>query len=156
MTTGDATGGFRVYSNGTYSSCSFPVSWSGGLSPKMNIDRSRFQSCGASQQGSFAIPSDGNGGTIGGNANSPNAVLYADGTKKLVTLGGDGGTKITNLQDGVISSTSTDAVNGRQLNTVKTTADGAKTAATAAQNTANTANSTANTNKTNITALQAA
>ncbi|TNH06275.1 hypothetical protein FHQ26_10715, partial [Testudinibacter sp. TR-2022] len=90
--------------------------------------------------------------------------------KDTVALTGTGGTKITNLKDGTVSATSTEAVNGKQLfgvqtiaNTAKTTADGARTAATAAQttataaqNTANTANSTANTNKTNITALQAA
>lgn len=60
--------------------------------------------------------------------------------------------RIVNLADGVVSSASTDAVNGRQLNSTNSNvaraqaaADGARTTATAAQSTANTAN-TANTN----------
>ncbi|TNH23028.1 hypothetical protein FHQ27_11915, partial [Testudinibacter sp. TR-2022] len=101
-------------------------------------------------------------------ADALNVKYNAD--KSAVALAGTGGSKITNLKDGTVSATSTEAVNGKQLfgvqttaNTAKTTADGARTTATAAQttataaqNTANTANSTANTNKTNITALQAA
>ncbi|WP_345247924.1 YadA-like family protein [Pigmentiphaga soli] len=46
-----------------------------------------------------------------------NAVQYDDGTKKVVTLqGGTGGTRITNVANGDVSATSTDAVNGSQLN----------------------------------------
>ncbi|TNH06106.1 hypothetical protein FHQ26_11095, partial [Testudinibacter sp. TR-2022] len=115
--------------------------------------------------------------TADSNRNNINALQEADklnvkynADKSAVALAGTGGSKITNLKDGTVSATSTEAVNGKQLfgvqtiaNTAKTTADGARTAATAAQttataaqNTANAANSTANTNKTNITALQAA
>lgn len=60
--------------------------------------------------------------------------------------------RIVNLADGVVSSASTDAVNGRQLNTTNSNvaraqaaADGARTTATAAQSTANTANTNAST-----------
>lgn len=44
-----------------------------------------------------------------------NAVLYDTDVKDIITLGGSKGTKITNLQDAVLSSASTDAVTGRQL-----------------------------------------
>ncbi|MCI1248312.1 MAG: hypothetical protein LKG17_05295, partial [Megasphaera sp.] len=44
-----------------------------------------------------------------------NAVLYDNTGKDSVTLKGTNGTKITNLKDGDISSTSSDAVNGSQL-----------------------------------------
>ncbi|MFS2043174.1 ESPR-type extended signal peptide-containing protein [Stenotrophomonas geniculata] len=60
--------------------------------------------------------------------------------------------RIVNLADGVVSSASTDAVNGRQLNSTNSNvaraqaaADGARTTATAAQSTANTANTNAST-----------
>ena len=39
--------------------------------------------------------------------------------KNKVTLEGQGGTTITNLKAGEVSSTSTDAVNGSQLHDVK-------------------------------------
>ncbi|UWU56225.1 ESPR-type extended signal peptide-containing protein [Stenotrophomonas maltophilia] len=67
---------------------------------------------------------------------------------------GSGATKrrIVNLADARLSSTSTDAVTGKQLNSTntnvtraQTAADAAKTTATAAQSTANTANTNANT-----------
>ncbi|WP_326480834.1 hypothetical protein, partial [Testudinibacter sp. TR-2022] len=103
--------------------------------------------------------------TADSNRNNINALQEADklnvkynADKSAVALAGTGGSKITNLKDGTVSATSTEAVNGKQLfgvqtiaNTAKTTADGARTAATAAQttataaqNTANAANSTAN------------
>jgi trimeric autotransporter adhesin len=44
-----------------------------------------------------------------------NAVEYDDGSQTLVTLGGAGGTTITNLADGALNATSSDAVNGSQL-----------------------------------------
>ena len=44
-----------------------------------------------------------------------NAVEYDDGTQGVVTLGGAGGTTITNLTAGALNATSTDAVNGSQL-----------------------------------------
>lgn len=43
------------------------------------------------------------------------AVQYDDSTKAMITLGGANGTKITNVQAGTLSATSTDAVNGSQL-----------------------------------------
>ena len=47
---------------------------------------------------------------------SDNAVQYdKDSNKTKVTLGGDGGTTITNVMDGALSDNSTDAVNGKQL-----------------------------------------
>ena len=47
---------------------------------------------------------------------SDNAVQYdKDSNKTKVTLGGDGGTTITNVKDGALSENSTDAVNGKQL-----------------------------------------
>ena len=52
--------------------------------------------------------------------------------KAKITLNDDNitvNTKITGLTDGTISASSTDAVNGKQLNTVKTTADEAKSTA---------------------------
>lgn len=59
---------------------------------------------------------------------------------------------ITGLKDGALSTSSTEAVTGKQLNatnanvaTAQTAADAAKTMATAAQSTATTANTTANT-----------
>ena len=47
---------------------------------------------------------------------SDNAVQYdKDSNKTKVTLGGDGGTIITNVKDGALSEKSSDAVNGKQL-----------------------------------------
>nr|WP_230965503.1 YadA-like family protein [Burkholderia cepacia] len=43
------------------------------------------------------------------------AVQYDDASKSSITLGGAGGTRITNVQAGTLSATSTDAVNGSQL-----------------------------------------
>ena len=43
------------------------------------------------------------------------AVQYDDSSKISITLGGAGGTRITNVQAGTLSATSTDAVNGSQL-----------------------------------------
>ena len=44
-----------------------------------------------------------------------NAVKYDDSSKSKVTLGGESGTTITNVKDGALSDSSTDAVNGKQL-----------------------------------------
>ncbi|MGE9927809.1 YadA C-terminal domain-containing protein, partial [Megasphaera elsdenii] len=47
---------------------------------------------------------------------SNNAVKYdADSNKGKVTLAGEGGTTITNVKDGALSDSSTDAVTGKQL-----------------------------------------
>ncbi|WDR98181.1 YadA family autotransporter adhesin [Burkholderia ambifaria] len=43
------------------------------------------------------------------------AVQYDDSSKSSITLGGAGGTRITNVKAGTLSATSTDAVNGSQL-----------------------------------------
>ncbi len=45
-----------------------------------------------------------------------NSVQYDNAGRTSVTLGGAGGTRITNVAPGVISAASTDAVNGSQLN----------------------------------------
>jgi trimeric autotransporter adhesin len=49
-------------------------------------------------------------GTLAGNA-----VQYDDGTRTQVTLQGSGGTRITNVGAGAVNSTSSDAINGSQL-----------------------------------------
>ncbi|MBH1640636.1 YadA-like family protein [Stenotrophomonas maltophilia] len=76
-------------------------------------------------------------------ATEANTVSVGSGTIKR---------RIVNLADARLSSTSTDAVTGKQLNSTntnvtraQTAADAAKTTATAAQSTANTANTNANT-----------
>jgi autotransporter adhesin len=48
---------------------------------------------------------------------SDNAVLYDGTAKDKVTLGGAGGTTVTNVKNGEVSATSTDAINGSQLYT---------------------------------------
>lgn len=48
-------------------------------------------------------------------AATANAVEYDDGTQTQVTLQGAGGTTVTNVADGAVSGTSSDAVNGSQL-----------------------------------------
>ncbi len=45
-----------------------------------------------------------------------NAVQYDGADKTIVTLGGAGGTTLTNVKAGAVTATSTDAVNGSQLN----------------------------------------
>ncbi|MFK2853784.1 hypothetical protein ISP18_04195 [Dyella humi] len=45
----------------------------------------------------------------------PNAVAYDDTAKDTVTLGGAGGTLLTNVQDGSVAADSLDAINGSQL-----------------------------------------
>jgi len=49
------------------------------------------------------------------NGGSPLAVSYADDTKASVALEGEKGTRISNLAAGKVTSTSTDAINGAQL-----------------------------------------
>ena len=44
-----------------------------------------------------------------------NAVKYDDNTKGKISLAGEGGTTISNVKDGKLSDSSTDAVNGKQL-----------------------------------------
>ena len=50
-----------------------------------------------------------------------NAVHYDSVSKEKVTLQGENGTVLTNLKDGEVSATSTDAVTGKQLHEVKQT-----------------------------------
>ena len=60
---------------------------------------------------------------------SDSAVKYdADLDKTKVTLAGNGGTTITNVKDGSLSDSSTDAVNGSQLYTEQTAREAADTA----------------------------
>lgn len=56
-------------------------------------------------------------GLIGGNGQVASVVTYDDASKSVLTMGGANGTKITNVTAGDLSPTSTDAVNGSQLNT---------------------------------------
>ena len=51
-------------------------------------------------------------------------LTYDSATKDTITLQGTGGTLLTNLREGSLTSSSTDAVNGSQLFTVKTAIDG--------------------------------
>ncbi|HCA5183392.1 TPA: YadA-like family protein, partial [Acinetobacter baumannii] len=83
--------------------------------------------------------------------------------KSEIALAGQGGTKISNLKDGVVSATSKDAVNGSQLHATnvkvdQNTADINVANQNIQSNTSNIATNTTNiaTNTTNITELQAA
>lgn len=63
----------------------------------------------------YTVAADFQGADVSGS----NAVVYDSDAKTQVTLGGSSSAspvKLTNLADGTISSTSTDAVTGRQLN----------------------------------------
>lgn len=65
----------------------------------------------------YTINANFNGADVSGS----NALVYDNGDKTQVTLGGSSSTtpvKLTNLAEGDITSTSTDAVTGRQLNDV--------------------------------------
>ncbi|WP_303064062.1 ESPR-type extended signal peptide-containing protein [Acidaminococcus massiliensis] len=67
----------------------------------------------------YTVAADFKGADVSGS----NAVVYDSEAKDKVTLGGSTSAtpvKLTNLADGTISSTSTDAVTGRQLNEVIT------------------------------------
>ncbi|WP_347016346.1 YadA-like family protein [Acinetobacter seifertii] len=105
-----------------------------------------------------------------GNSKVDNSGLTITGGPSVTTAGINAGNqKITNVAAGTISASSTDAVNGSQLNTTnqnvttaQNTANTAVTNAAAAQNTANTAvtnaaaaQTTANTALTNAAAAQA-
>ncbi|QXB47464.1 ESPR-type extended signal peptide-containing protein [Acinetobacter seifertii] len=105
-----------------------------------------------------------------GNSKVDNSGLTITGGPSVTTAGINAASqKITNVAAGTISATSTDAVNGSQLNTTnqnvttaQNTANTAVTNAAAAQNTANTAvtnaaaaQNTANTAVTNAAAAQA-
>ncbi|MGN8836489.1 S-layer homology domain-containing protein, partial [Mitsuokella jalaludinii] len=60
---------------------------------------------------------------------SDSAVKYdADTNKTKITLAGEGGTTITNLKDGALSDSSTDAVTGKQLYAEQQARDAADTA----------------------------
>jgi autotransporter adhesin len=55
-------------------------------------------------------------GLVGGDGSTLDAVVYDAGSNRgSVTFGGLGGTKLTNVMAGLVSATSTDAVNGSQL-----------------------------------------
>jgi autotransporter adhesin len=64
-----------------------------------------------------------------------NSVSYDDSTHSTITLTGAGGTKITNVTAGALTPTSTDAVNGAQLNTTNTNVTNNTTAITNLQTT---------------------
>jgi len=67
----------------------------------------------------YTVAADFKGADVRGS----NAVVYDGPDKRTVTLQGAQGTRLTNLADGEINSTSTDAVTGRQLNEVLTYRD---------------------------------
>jgi trimeric autotransporter adhesin len=85
----------------------------------------------------------------GGTA-TPNAVTYDSSAHDVLTLAGTDGTKLTNLQDAVLSDTSTDAVTGKQLNAtnaeVASLSDAVKNAAGAGGNAGTAINGTDGTN----------
>jgi len=55
-------------------------------------------------------------GLVGGDGSTLDAVVYDAGSNRgSVTFGGLGGTKLTNVMAGIVSATSTDAINGSQL-----------------------------------------
>ena len=55
-------------------------------------------------------------GLVGGDGSTLDAVVYDPGSNRgSVTFGGVGGTKLSNVMAGIVSATSTDAVNGGQL-----------------------------------------
>lgn len=64
----------------------------------------------------YTVAADFKGADVSGS----NAVVYDGTDKSTVTLQGAQGTRLTNLAEGDISSTSTDAVTGKQLNEVIT------------------------------------
>ena len=64
----------------------------------------------------YTVAADFKGADVSGS----NAVVYNGADKSTVTLQGAQGTRLTNLAEGEISSTSTDAVTGKQLNEVLT------------------------------------
>ncbi|MET0251473.1 MAG: YadA-like family protein [Novosphingobium sp.] len=51
----------------------------------------------------------------------PQAVRYSDATRTTLALAGAGGTRVTNVTAGAVNATSTDAVNGAQLNATNQT-----------------------------------
>ena len=88
--------------------------------PKFSLNEIN-ASTGNSQQGgsSFTTIGDAFNSISSSLSNlSDSAIRYVDSaTKTLIKLGGTDGTKITNLSDGELSSSSSDAVNGSQLYT---------------------------------------
>lgn len=83
---------------------------------------------------------------------SDSAVKYdTDSNKGKVTLAGGGGTTITNVKDGVLSDSSTDAVTGKQLYAEQTARTGADTDLS---NRIGTLDTQIQTNDSNIKALQ--
>ncbi len=66
-----------------------------------------------------------------------NSVSYDNAAQTSVTLGGAGGTTITNLAAGAVNATSTDAVNGAQLNATNQAVASNTTAITNLGNTVN-------------------
>ena len=67
-----------------------------------------------------------NAGLIGNDGSVGNAVIYDDATKSSVTLNkGSAAVRLGNVADGKVEADSKDAVNGGQLNDVKSVADNA-------------------------------
>lgn len=71
-----------------------------------------------------------------------NVVKYDDAAKGTITLAGTGGTRISNVAAGTLSATSTDAVNGSQLNATNETVSTVTTTVTNLDNTVTNINNT--------------
>ncbi|MFG6087259.1 ESPR-type extended signal peptide-containing protein [Stenotrophomonas indicatrix] len=100
------------------------------------------------------LKADALGGLVGQVSASGNVRLGAENTGTVLDVRNKSNAvrSITGLKDGALSTSSTEAVTGKQLNatntnvtSAKTAADAAKTTAAAAQSTATTANTNANT-----------
>ena len=90
------------------------------MSNQVIIGGDNWISVDAGENVSISKNENGNGLTISADlkdldVEDTNAVLYDDDNKTTVTLAGTNGTTITNVADGELSATSTDAVNGSQL-----------------------------------------
>ncbi|MBY4771973.1 YadA family autotransporter adhesin, partial [Burkholderia ambifaria] len=81
-------------------------------SPVYNVDGKDYASVGDA----IKALEQREGGT--GNGTNPNALVYDDATKAAATLAGANGTVIRNVADGSLADSSTEAVNGRQVNSL--------------------------------------
>ncbi len=81
-------------------------------SPVYNVDGKDYASVGDA----IKALEQREGGT--GNGTNPNALVYDDATKAAATLEGANGTVIRNVADGSLADSSTEAVNGRQVNSL--------------------------------------
>jgi len=86
------------------------------VNPNYTFGAHSFNNVGAALNFLYGLDGTTSTGPTGPvSSTDPNAVHYDDSTDSTVTLQGANGTTITNVAPGVISPTSTDAVNGAQL-----------------------------------------